>query len=109
MWTIRRATIDDLETLVSLRINFLEEVNNSGEGLREALAAYFRRMLPSENYIAWLAIHEGEPIGTAGFVFLDKPPSGKNPWGREAYVMNVYTLPGWRKQGVGAALLNVVL
>jgi len=109
MWTIRRATVEDVETLTDLRLQFLEEVSNSGEGLEVALAEYFRRKLLSETYVAWLAHHDGAPIGTAGFVFLDKPPSGKNPGGREAYVMNVYTLSSWRKKGIASALLESVL
>ncbi|QDU96755.1 GNAT family N-acetyltransferase [Lignipirellula cremea] len=111
MWIIRRALLSDLDTLVAMRIAFLEEVNNSGDGVAEALRSYFLEMLPSKTYLSWLAIDEEteEPIGTAGFVFLDKPPSGRNPTGREAYIMNVYTVRHWRKKGVAAGLLDSVL
>ena len=63
----------------------------------------------NDDFIAWFAIKKGEIIGTSGICFRKIPPNFKNVTGNEAYVMNMYTLPLWRRQGIGTRLLNKVI
>jgi GNAT superfamily N-acetyltransferase len=115
---IRQADIGDLEMLVDLRVEFLQEVNGEPPpaGLRESLHSYFTRTLYSGEFQAWLAV-ANEPadtpganiVGTSGLVFMSRPPSHSNLSGRDAYIMNMYTLPAWRGRGVGTALFGRVL
>jgi GNAT superfamily N-acetyltransferase len=110
-FSIRQATIDDLESLVDLRLEFLREVNatNSDPSFRDNLYGYFSRTLPAGEFLAWLAEADGAIIGTSGLVFFERPPSFNNFTGQSAYIMNMYTLPAWRGRGVATALLNRVL
>lgn len=112
-FSIRQATMDDLESLVNLRVEFLAEVNEvttqSLSNLRTNLHDYFARTLPSGEFLAWLAEADGIIVGTSGLVFFQRPPSCNNITGQSAYIMNMYTLPSWRGRGVATALLNRVL
>ena len=110
MYKIRLATLEDAEALVRLRVTFLEEVGNFGEGVdvgevAAAFRRYLLRKLPAGEFLAWVAEDGGEVVATSGLVFFERPPNGTSPTGLEAYVMNMYTKPGWRGRGIASALL----
>jgi GNAT superfamily N-acetyltransferase len=115
MPTIRRATLDDLATLVRLRLALFRamgELADTGmEGaLAEALARYFAAEVPAGRFLGWLAHDEtGAAIGCGGLVFAQKPPSASNLGGREAYLMNMYTDPARRGRGGATGLLATIL
>lgn len=114
MPTIRRATLDDLEVLVGLRLALFREMGElREEGEAADLAAAIRRYLatdlPTGQFHAWVARADDETIGCGGLVFLQKPPSLGNHSGREAYIMNMYTAPTWRGRGVASRLLATIL
>jgi len=107
-WSIRRAGPDDIEALTSMRLRFLEEVGYAHEGVEAAIKAYFQRTVASGQFVAWFAQTGDDVIGTSGLVFIEKPPHGNNLTGREAHIMNMYTLPEFRRQGVASALLDAM-
>lgn len=112
-FTIRRATVDDLETLVSLRLMLEYEDHPADEQppaeVKRALHTYLTEALPSEQMLIWVAEADGTIIGTSGLIFFQKPPTERNPSGREAYILNMYTLPEWRGQGAATALMQALL
>ena len=104
----------DLEALVALRCALLLEMGAVAEdgvpALAEATRRYLRDALPVGAFHSWVACDEaGAIVACSGFVFAQKPPSPGNLDGREAYVMNMYTLPAWRGRGLAAALLDAAL
>ena len=115
MPTIRRATLDDLEPLIRLRVALFRdmgELHDDGKAgqVAAAMRDYLTTDLPSERFIAWLVLDDsGEPIGCGGLVFLQKPPSVDNHSGREGYIMNMYTMPAWRGRGIASQLLPTIL
>ena len=78
-------------------------------GLRAATGVYLTRTLASGEFHSWVAEVEERPVACAAVVILLKPPGTANHSGREAYVMNVYTLPRHRGQGLATALAERVL
>lgn len=114
MFTVRRATLNDLDEFIQLRFRLFRETGElqskkTPAELQEATQTYFRNNLPTNRFIAWIAEAEGKIIGISGLVFLEKPPTNPNPSGLEAYVMNMYTIPEWRGQGVATALLKEII
>lgn len=113
--TIRRATVADLPTLVELRLALFRAMGVAGDTpdggvLAVALADYFATALPAGRFRAWLACEpDGAVIGCGGLVFAQKPPAPGNCSGREAYVMNMYTIPAWRGRGVAGQILGQIL
>lgn len=112
-FSIRRATVDDLETLVALRLKLEYDDHPADEQppaeVKRALQAYLAEALPSEQMLIWVAEAAGKIVGTSGLIFFQKPPTERNPSGREAYILNMYTLPEWRGQGIATALMQTLL
>jgi GNAT superfamily N-acetyltransferase len=113
-FTIRRATLDDVETLVSLRHVMQAEMEHGYEvatpdEIIEPMRKYFREQLAGYHFAAFIAEVEGRPIGTGGVVVFDVPPSPSNPEGAEGYVMNMYTVPEWRGRGVAHSLVDALV
>jgi ribosomal protein S18 acetylase RimI-like enzyme len=108
----RRAMPDDVDPLVNLRLAFLAEVSaatGSDPVLRDSLTEYFSKMIPSNEFIGFLAVADSTIIATSGLVFHRHPPSNRNPTGREAYIMNMYTLPEYRRRGIATRLLQMLI
>ncbi len=112
--TIRLAGPADLEQLVELRLTLLSETGDLRPGMDEAgleaaLRAYLAEAVPSGRFVAWVAVADGRLVATSGMVFFERVPYPDNPSGLEAYVMNMYTAPAWRRQGLAAILLERLL
>ncbi len=61
------------------------------------------------SFIAWVAEAEGKIVSSSGLIFFQKPPSENNLSGLEAYILNMYTLPPWRGQGIATRLLHELM
>lgn len=111
MYSLRNANLNDIETLIDFRIEFLKEVQNPPTDIemrvfQKSLKDFFLDKMKSNEFIAWLAESDNEVIATSGLSFLQKPPHYINITGKFAYIMNMYTKPEWRRKGVGSALLE---
>ena len=109
-FTIRQAGINDLDTLMAWRTKVLREVfalpeEQDTAELEKANRDYYQTMLSSEGHIACFACNE-EIIGCGGICLYREMPSPDNPSGRCAYLMNIYTRPEFRGQGVGEKIVR---
>ncbi len=110
----RKADIKDIDALIDVRIDFMKEVMDIKDDLkdielRKSLFHYFSDLIPKDEFIAWLAICDDKIIGTSGLSFYKRPPSYKNLDGKVAYIMNMYTLPSYREKGVAKVLFSNIL
>jgi GNAT superfamily N-acetyltransferase len=118
-YKIRRAELRDVEVLVRMRVELLHVAPALGaptnlseaewEAVREASREYFVDALPSGKHCGVVAEADGIVVGCGGVVFMERPPYQGNLLGREAYLMNMYTLPEWRGKGIGAAIVAELL
>src|SRR2546428_10685934 len=112
--SIRRASLEDVERLVDVRVALERE---SGHLTQEAMLAevrratrqYFLEALPAEAILVWVAEADGTIVATSGLIFFQKPPSERNLTGLEAYLLNMYTVPVWRRQGIATTLLQTLM
>ena len=111
MLPIRRATIDDIDQLVQLCLRLFEEAGEAtdDEAVTEATHAYFIQSLPQGTFLAWVAESEHHIVATSGLVIFERPPVPGNLSGKEAYVLNMYTLPEWRGQGLATGVLQEII
>ncbi len=109
MWNIRQATITDVDTLVDLRLRFLEDIAYVGDNVANAVRDYMLDAIPTGQFAAWVAEADSNIIATSGLVFNQKVPHGRNPSGREGFILNMYTLPEWRGQGIATALMKAIV
>ena len=112
-WRVRPATVADVETLVAMRRGMFEDMGMRDEPALSAMcaasAAYFARALPAGEFRAWIADVDGTPVANGGLVIHAAPPTPANLAGREGYIMNFYTQPAWRGQGIATAILDTIL
>ena len=110
----RTATVADIDDLISLRMVFLKEVESVYDpqyesSVRSSFTKYLLESIPDENYVSWLAVDDRRIIATSGLSFNTVPPSYGNHTGKEAYVMNMYTLPEYRRKGIAKLLFEKTL
>ena len=108
--SIKKADSNDIETLMSWRMEVLREVFGIPSGqdmteLEQANRDYYHTMLKTDGHIACFA-YQKEIIGCGGICIYQEMPSPDNPAGLCAYLMNIYTLPQFRGQGVGEKIVR---
>jgi GNAT superfamily N-acetyltransferase len=111
-FAIRRATLDDLHHLVELRVAMFEAMGHEKETLIQAIDPmrdYFEKHLPTGAFRVWVAERSGVAIASIGVVIHSIPPSPHNMSGTEAYIMNLVTLPKYRRRGIAGKLMLHVL
>jgi GNAT superfamily N-acetyltransferase len=113
-YTIRRADPDDIDTLTRLRLDFLREVGTlAADGpateMGEATRRYLIEHLPGDDFAVWVAEVGAQVVATAWLVFFGRPPMPWSLTGREALVLNVYTIPDRRGQGIATALMEEII
>lgn len=113
---LRLVTLEDVGALVELRMKFLREMGmekgRSSEERREMAkktAQFFSDTISKGSFLSWVVEVEGRIVATSGLVFMQKPPVYGNASGREAYIMNMYTLPEYRRKGYGTLLMKEML
>ena len=79
-FSIRRATLQDVEALVSLRLKLQQESGHLTEGqalsdLRRATQQYLLEALPTEAFLVWVAEVAGQIVATSGLLLFHKPTS----------------------------------
>ncbi|MGO4289340.1 GNAT family N-acetyltransferase [Chitinophaga sp. RAB17] len=114
MITYRKADITDIPQLVHLRLQFLKEIypkadNSQDVVLQDHLRVYLTEHLSKNNFVNWFADAEGKVVASAGIVFYNQPPLYHNLEGKVAYILNVYTLPAFRRKGIAKTLLQKLM
>lgn len=119
-FTIRFATPADVEAIAEHRARMFEEMGDLSLGAFETLRTKSQERLGDlmirGQYIGWLAVPAGQPeviAGGAGVQLrevLPHPKGGnKVAEGRHAIILNVFTEPRWRRQGVALLLLERII
>lgn len=110
----KRASADDMDELVRTRIEVLRAANKLSNEIdmsqvRQESYAYYKRAIASEEHIGYL-VYDGERfVGAGGVSFYQVMPTYHNPSGKKAYIMNMYTVPEYRRQGIAFRMLDVLV
>ena len=110
----KKATLDDLDALVKMRIKVLRTANELPEsadmGLVENEARkHYASSLPKGSHVAYLVYDNGSVIGAGGVSFYQVMPTYHNPSGEKAYIMNLYTQPEYRRKGIARQTLDLLV
>ena len=107
----RFAADDDLERLVQSRLDTLRAVNHLGTGYRfsssfqEACRQYFLKGDQS----TVLALDGDRVIGCATICYIEIMPTFSHPSGKRARLMNVYTDPARRREGIARQMVSMLI
>jgi GNAT superfamily N-acetyltransferase len=110
----KRATMEDIDELVRTRIIVLRAANKLSDDedmsvVEEESYAYYRRALETGEHIAYLVYDNGKFIGAGGVSFYQVMPTYHNSTGKKAYIMNMYTAPEYRRQGIALHTLDLLV
>ena len=110
----KKATISDIDELVRTRIIVLRTANKLSNDVDMSLVEkesyeYYKRTLENGEHIAYLVYDNGKFIGAGGVSFYQVMPTYHNPTGKKAYIMNMYTAPEYRRQGIAFQTLDLLV
>ena len=110
----KKASIEDLDELVRTRIIVLRAANKLSDDedmsvVEEESYAYYRRALETGEHIAYLVYDNGKFIGAGGVSLYQVMPTYHDPTGKKGYIMNLYTAPEYRRQGIAIHILDLLV
>lgn len=106
----RKANINDTQYLVQYRKQqLIDEGEVFDNDIDNELSDYFMSSISDNSLISWLAVDGEKIVATSGICFYQLPPTSRNSSGKNAYITIMYTLPEYRKQGIGSRLLQLVV
>ena len=112
--TYHKATVEDTSILVEQRIQFTQELSGKQNAeivsdLRNQMTNYFSNATADNTCISFIAKCDGAVAGIGSMHVRNTPGNFKNPTGKWGYIMNMYTLPDYRRKGICKALLNLLV
>ncbi len=113
-FSYRKVRKDEASMLVDYRMQFLEELQGPQDPdrilcLKEDLKEYFQSSLAAGSFIAWMAELNQIPIAFGGMVIQKIPGHFNLINGIQGYILNMYTVPEYRKNGIGAEILEKLI
>ncbi len=110
----KKADVSDIDVLTQTRIHVLRTVNALDETtdmsvVEEKSYAYYKESFQADSHVAYL-VFDGDVIaGTGGISFYEVMPTYHNPTGKKAYIMNMYTHPDYRRNGIATKMLDLLV
>ena len=113
-FTIRRASTDDLTTLVEHRCGMFYDMGYRDHAAMDAMALKFRtwllKQMDAGEYLAWLAVApDGSIAAGTGLWLMDWPPHMIGTGVRRGNILNVYTAQEFRRRGLARQLMEVAI
>ena len=110
----RKATLDDLEILTETRIEVLRAANQlNGDvdmsEVKKQSFEYYQNSLENDTHLAYLIFDDDKFVGAGGISYFQVMPTYHNPTGKKAYIMNMYTNPNYRRQGIAYKTLDLLV
>jgi GNAT superfamily N-acetyltransferase len=113
-FTIRRASEEEIDTLVMHRRAMFRDMGHSDEAAMDSMAAkcqpWLLEKMKTGEYLAWLATDaEGTIAAGAGLWLMDWIPHLIGKSQRRGNIINVYTEQKFRRRGLARALMDTAL
>jgi GNAT superfamily N-acetyltransferase len=112
MFVIRPAAIEEAAIIgAQRRAMFFDMGYRDGlEAMVEAFLPWIREKMATGEYVGWFAIAEDGAIAAgAGLWLMDWPPHMIGPGSRRGNILNVYTDPQYRRQGLARRLTETAI
>ena len=111
MISIKIATKDDIEYLMSSRLEMLKVVNSLSEDYvySEEMIKESRDYFLNGDHLSVLAMDGDIVIGCASMSFMRIMPTFDHPTGKRAHLMNVYTRKEYRRQGIARDMVALLI
>ena len=110
----RKATLKDIDLLTKSRIEVLRAANGLSDDadmteVKHQSYEYYRKALHDNTHTAYLVFNSDRFAGAGGISYYQVMPTFRNPSGNKAYIMNIYTRPEYRRQGIARRMLDILI
>ena len=110
---IIKATKNDIETLMKIRMEMLKEVNSLSDDyvFDKSFIENCRKNFEctGETQTDILCIENGEPVACANLCYLSMMPTFSHLTGKRAHLMNVYVKKDFRRKGLAKKMLELLI
>ena len=108
---IRIATKEDIELMMSSRLEMLKVVNDLPQDYQytDEFMKESRDYFLNGDQTTVLAIENGEVIGCASMSYMWIMPTFSHPTGKRAHLMNVYTRDEYRRRGIARQMCEMLI
>jgi len=110
---VEMAENKDITSLTELRIAYIKEdhgelIEDDAAKIRKDLPVYFEKNL-NKNIFCYLIREKGEVVACAFLLVVEKPLSPVFMTGKTGTVLNVYTIPAYRRKGYAKRIMEKLL
>ncbi len=107
----RIATQEDIELLMSSRLEMLRIVNDLPDSYEytDEIISESRDYFLNGDQTTVLALDGGNVIGCASMSYMRIMPTFSHPTGKRAHLMNVYTRNEYRRQGIARKMVLILI
>ena len=114
MIEIRRVGEDDIPAMTAARLNYLTEMQGERpqeylQELQMKLQEFFKETMQEGSFFALLAEYEGKAVSYGGMVLKKIPGDLNQSSYLEGDILNMYTLPEYRRKGISSLILTQLL
>lgn len=110
---IIKATKNDIEALMKIRMEMLKEVNSLSDDyvFDKSFIENCRKNFEctGETQTDILCIENGEPVACANLCYLSMMPAFSHPTGKRGHLMNVYVKKDFRRKGLAKKMLELLI
>ena len=110
---IIKATKNDIETLMKIRMEMLKEINRLSDDyvFDKSFIENCRKNFEctGETQTDILCIENGEPVACASLCYFSMMPTFSHPTGKRAHLMNVYVKKDFRRKGFAKKMLELLI
>lgn len=112
--SFQKAGAAQLERLAELRVKVLRAANGLADDadmseVERQTRAYFKTALADGSHAEYIACDGDKIVGIGGVSYFCVAPTYHNPTGMKAYIMNVYTEPEYRRRGIAARVVRLLI
>ena len=109
-----KAAENDIAMLTTTRIQVLRaanglEISVDMSAVEKETRDYYEKALRDGSHAAYLVFDSETFVGAGGISFYRVMPTFHNPSGYKAYIMNMYTKPDYRRQGIAFETLQLLV
>jgi len=110
----KKLGVDDLNLFIKLRIDFLSETNKeltetNKEFIINSLEKYYKEHLLKNEFIGIICEYNSIIVSTAYLAISEKPANYHFINGKIGTLLNVYTYPEYRKNGISTKIMEIII
>ncbi len=100
-----------IDDAVKLRLEMLREVNSLPDDhtFSDKFIEDTKKYILSGDQSSFTAYEDGTAIGCASICYYNVMPTYVHPSGKRAHIMNIYTKPDSRRQGLASTLIFMLI